>query len=67
MRLHTLLLVLMFGALVTLRQYHKFANGHGLFFYMSAEHGDIIIFGVSGSIALWMVIAYVVSVFRNKK
>lgn len=67
MRLCALFLVLMFGALVTLRECMKFADGRGLFFYMSPEHGDIIILGVSGAIMLLMAIAQVVAVFRNKK
>ena len=66
MRLRDLVAVLAFGMAVTAWQYTKFANGHGLY-YISPEHGDKIIFGVSGAIALAVVVAYIAGKFRGRK
>lgn len=66
MRLRDLIAVLAFGLAVTVWQYAKFSNGNGLY-YISPEHGDEIILGVSGSIALAVVVAYIVGKFRGKK
>lgn len=66
MRLRDLIAVLACGAAITLWQYSKFANEHGLY-YVSPEYGDEIIFGVSGVISLVAVIAYIVGKFRGGK
>jgi hypothetical protein len=64
MGLRNLIAILAFGAAITLWQYSKFVNRHGLY-YVSPEHGDEIIFGVSGAIGLAVVAAYILGKFRR--